>query len=296
MALVRIRLMKPNRYGFYNLVEFSTLLEKIHDDMFSLGDLLNYHRSGLPFYFHFNKLITNDDPFLKEHDLFLIQPELLKENKRHDSFGCFDQLKYITEYENDVQISDKKWIHKNIGYLKNSTDLPPYLIFSTYGMLMNGEDRAYIVKGRYYETPVLGYPAQYDEWEKGDSPYHNMKQPIMVDCNDVFININDCSNDLIPANMKKVESNKLIKDAKIYTEKDSIIKTTPLKGKPETTKTRILEELEEEGLSRDEPLPFGAKDRIAKRVAEASGNSLKIETIKSLFYDLKILSSHNTKK
>lgn len=289
--------MKPNRYGFYNLVEFSTLVEKIHDDVFSLGDLLDYHRSGLPFYFHFNKLITNDDPFLKEHDLFLIQPELLKENKRHDFYGCFDQLKYSTEYENDVQISDKKWIHKNIAYLNKSTDLPPYLIFSTYGMIMNGEDRAYIIKGRYYEEQVLGYPAQYDELEKGDSPYHNMKQPIMVDCNDVFININDCPIELIPTEMKKAESNKLTKEAEIYTEKDSIIiKTTPIKGKPETTKKRILEELEVEGLTLSDPLPFGVKNRIARRVVESSGNELKVETVESRMYELGIHSSHHTIK
>ena len=285
--------MKPDRNSNYNLVEFCKLLEKIHDDDFTLGEILDIHRRGVPLLFRFEKIITPEDLNLADKGLFLLPPLLLNENKKRDFYRESGWVQYDSTCQMDVQLTDKKWAHKSISFLLNDPAEPPYIDFLKYGEISTYNGIAYIEPGRYSKSEVFEFEKSYREMDENynyvDSPYQFRVRPIRVDCNNVFINLSNCSEELIPrkfipsnVNISPLENNNLQE------------MTKPIKGKPKTTKKRILEEMEKRGFHPSDSLPFGTKAEIVKEIVECS--ELKAESVGKLFHEMGVSSQHNTIK
>lgn len=188
--------MKPNRNGFYNLVEFTRLLEKIHDDDISLADILEYHRNGVPFHFKYGSIITDKDPVIEKYGLSLIPAKISffdKYNKNMENANIVDDkhdtIKYFSTGSNHVQVCDK-WIHRSIGYLLTSMDSPPLIQFSpgdiTFSRVFDGS-----IKEGKYSTESIDSP------NSSQLAYDRKYQPIMVNSFDVSISIKDCPPNLL---------------------------------------------------------------------------------------------------
>lgn len=191
--------MRITHKKFFNLIEFIDRFDKSHSRAITLRDIFELHRDGMPFYFKFGSIITNEDPIIKDLGLKISPAKILYDdgtgidnmqwaNAVNDKN---EMIQYVSRSPSDVQVNDT-YLHRNLGYLLESTDASPLIRFSPnekvylgsikLGMKFKGS----LMEGRY-STESINSPSS------SQLEYNGKNQWIMINSFEVLISIKDCN-------------------------------------------------------------------------------------------------------